>query len=267
MVRIRHTRVASRSVLGKRRRTGNASRPFKRRRMVRGRRVTNFTSQSSGGSGLRFRSRFIRKSAYRRILYRDTAAAIHFRSVLANTLLGACDILQSNVFITLTPSIRFVDPFYTAIGGTSNPNGVAVPPSFNGPIIIRGGKIGLNIANKIDADSSREVINVQVFLIKTGAEYDPLLLTTTQPVGWDPSLIRDFSRDIGRVVYSRRFLLRDQDVVNIERRLPVMKIDQTAYNANRLSYVWLIACNNPDTIGARQVQITRYYNLSFSGEA
>jgi len=96
MVRGYHTRVASRSILGKRKRTGYASRPFKRRRVF-SQKFKSSTSNQGAGYGLQFKSRRLRGRRWRSKLWNDTLAKSHWRSVAATTTTFSSNASSSSI--------------------------------------------------------------------------------------------------------------------------------------------------------------------------
>lgn len=267
MARTRHTRVASRSVLGKRRRAGNASRPFKRRRTSR--RTTNFTSQAGAGGGIRFRSKKLSRARWRRLLWNTSLHLQHYRSLNATT--GTFNTPATTITMTLstTPALRFATQnFYVAGGGAIAPDAAQALPTFTGKFIIRGGTIGVRLVNTYDVtDANRNTNHGMVYLIKTSANFALTNLPSSLPVGWDPSLIQDFSTNIGRIVYRKNFLLRDADTALIEYRLKCQQVDPGEYILDKNTYVWVVVAGNVDAASARVFTYTAFYNISFSADA
>jgi len=169
----------------------------------------------------------------------------------------------------ILPAMRFAaTPFYTAAGGAINPDAAQALPIFTGDVTLRGGMIGCRIANTFDAtDSARTTIQGTVYLIKTTKNFDPALVLTPLPVGWDPTIVQDFNTFIGRILYRKTFLLRDADSAVIEYRLKCQKIDVGDYVADFSSYAWLVLAGNVDTAAARSFAVTLFYNLSFCADA
>lgn len=263
MVRSRHTRVSSRSVLGKRGRGGNYVRAFKRRRTVRkGRKTIAFTSQSGIGRSLGFRSRKLVRRRWNSMLWNTTLQKEHYRSNLAQHFtISATNSPLMNY--TVQNALNFANPFWLAAGGAVSTDAVAVP-SFDGDIILRGGKIGLLLSNPI-ADTTS--IRVQVMLIRTGLNVDPTITGTTVSVGWDPSLAVDFPSRVGKVIYRKDILLENSSTSEVEYRVKIQKIDQDNFLSNKYTYRWFIMACNPEATGSTSLAITRYYNLSFSADA
>lgn len=267
MVRSTHTRLSSRSVLGKRKARGHVVRSYKRRRFTRGRKTSQFTSQSASGGGLGYRARRMRPRQYRSLLYRDTAFTTHYRSLDGGTGSIASDVDQRFARVYVTSALRdgAANVFYAVAGGAVNPNSTVAVPNFDSPIIVRGGKVGFTMVNKTEsAITAYQPLRVIVFLVATGDEYNIAGVPTGTFQGWDPSYIGDFSKNIGRVIWRKSYLLKDQEVVQVERRLRVMKIDASTFEQDKRSLIWMISVNNPDTTDARNIQFSHYYNLSFS---
>lgn len=267
MVRSRHTRLASRSVLGKRRRTGFAARPYKRRRF-NGKRSTNFTSQSAIGGGIRFRSRKLSRSAWRRMLWNNTLQKDHYRSITAASTTFNTPATSVTLTVNAIAALRMSGSFYLAPGGAISPDGVQPLPTFTGKVVIRGGTLGCRLVNQFDSVAAQQnTLHGYVYLVKTSKAYISANIPATIPVGWDPSYIQDFSTYIGRIVYRKQFLLRDAESALVEYRLKCHSIDIDDYVNNKNTYVWIIACGNLDGTSPRACYATYYYNLSFSADA
>lgn len=268
MARVTHTRIASRSMLGKRRRAVSGVRPFKRRRFVRGRRSTNFTSQSGIGGGIRFKSRRVRRSTWRSMLWKTTLQKEHWRSYQAVSTTPTTLASTTTMSSVALPAIRFTNPFWVAAGGAISPDGSTALPLFSGDVVVRGGTMGLRLTNQLDTTAANAVnVHGMVYLVKTSKNYTPGGFPGTVFVGFDPTLISDFDTLVGRVLYRKSFLLKDAESALIEYRLRIQKFDVGDYVNDRNSYVWFIVLGSVDTATSHGVVATRYFNLSFSADA
>jgi len=257
-------RVFARPLLGKRRRTGLGSRPFKRRRILRrGRRTATQTTQSGFGSLFRFRSRRIPKRSWNRMLWNSTLQKAHYRSVGAVS--GSAVTPVTNVQETVV-SVQALDngasPFYTIGGGTIELNDGAGVPTFEDDIIIRGGMVGISFYN----DSTTDPVEVTAWLIRNAPRPDVSNLPSTVSVGWDPSTVPEFSKDIGYIKYRTKFLLEPNASSTIERRIPIQKIDQESWANDASRWVWLLAVRDFDNVTQNTIRIVSYFNVSFSAD-
>jgi len=254
----------------KRSRAPTKKRTFKRRRTTRrGRKSNAFTSQSGSGGGIRFKAKRTSRKAFTRHLWNSTLFKEHYRSLRAISASFGTN-TNTNDLVLALDAAYFVgsSPFWTTTGGAINPDvGVAVP-SFTGDITLRGGTIGLRLANVLDTVVANQgTIQGTVFLIKTSKNFNSAAIPGTVQTGWDPSLIQDFETRIGKIKYRKNFLLRDGDTAVVEYRLPVAKIDQTDMASLYNTHFWLILGGNVDSNLSKQVNYTRYWNMSFSGDA
>lgn len=243
--------------------------PKKRRITRRGRRSNAFTSQSSTGGGLRFKAKKTSRRAYNRHLWDSTLFKEHYRTNSAFATTIATPAAQNSMTVLGLEAMRFAtNPFYTAAGGAIAPDSAQALPTFTGAPIIRGGMIGMRIANTIDASVGfTNSLQGTVFLLRTTKNWVPAAITTPVSLGWDPSLVQDFDTTVGRIVYRKNFLLKDTEVANIEYRLKTMKIDVGDYVNTRNTYVWLVLAGNVDNSVVHNFAITQYYNMSFSADA
>jgi len=263
-----HTRKRSRPSTG----------PFrtKRRRVMKRKRTkksTNWTSQSAHGGGLGFSRKRTSRRAFKRILWNATVPQNHFRSngaATSNILTPAGAGTASTMTVTIVASRRPANNnFYTSAGGAINPDGGAIPTFLtNADITVRGGIYGLRLCNAPDlADTDKDPVSCIVYAIRTTKNWSATNVPASVNVGWDPTLTQDFQTNIGKVIFKKNFLINDGDVINIERRMTIQKIDQTEYTNSISEIIWMILAGNTSTITAKVVLGTIYHNLSFVADA
>lgn len=273
MVRRFHTRVASRSVLGKRRRYG-LSRYRKRRRVTgRFRRTarTNTNRSSFGISSGGYRTRRTSSRQWRSILWRNTIASTHYRSIGTGVdypLFTPNNTSQAS-FFRITPGATF----WLAGSGAQPIDAGGTVPIFNGDIILRGGIVKLTLTNTPNADGlGSDPVRVNVFAIWTNKFYNSgYTLPTVVPLTWDPQVLPDFVT-YGKVLYRKDFLLKgDGEVAEITHRMRVQKIDKAIFNAggSRLEFFILLSqTSNTEAVAASEsVSVQNSINFSFSSDA
>lgn len=247
------------------------SKPAKRRRFARkrGRKATNFTSQSGAGGGLNYKSKKLSRRRWNNMLWNTTLMKEHYRSNAAAQTTVNSPASITSMTVSQQSALRFLgNQFYVATGGAIAPDATDPLPLFTGDIIIRGGKMGIRITNTFDTTATTQnSMQGVVMLVKTTKNYQPAGLPATVPVGWDTSLFPDFNTIIGKVVYRKTFLLRDADSANIEYRLKITKLDEGDYLNDFNTYMWYVFVGNVDVASARSMNITYYYNLSFAADA
>lgn len=237
-------------------------RRFVRKRFSRAKRSMAYTSQSGVGQNVRYRSRRLRPRAWRSILWRDTLAQSHFRSCFAtNTLYTVAGTANQYQVINFTALRLGGNAFYTPAGGLVQPDG-GVNPTFQGNIIMRGGIIGLRLNNY---DTGAQSVHVKAMLIKTSMDLTVSTLPANVHIGWDPSLITDFQRFIGKVVMQREALLTNEECVDFKFRLRPWKIDKGLFESDANSFIWVLLISNVEgaTTG---VNACPYFNVSFAGD-
>jgi len=231
----------------------------KRRRKFRGSKSVNFTSQSGIGRSLPFKSRRLKGRTFRSKLWNDTVAKAHYRSCESNV-----GIINSNADPAQATIARIsaLENFWTAAGGAIPIDlGVSVP-QFADDIIIRGGKVGIRLFN----ESTVAPLNVFVWLTRDSQTPNYTSLASPQPVGFDMSLIPDFKKKFGTILYTRQFLLEPLAESSIEYRLRVMKIDQQVW-IDGSRFQWWVMVSDPDTANITTCRQVTYHNLSFSADA
>jgi len=261
-----------------RKRSRPSSGPFmtKRRRIMKRRRVrksTNWTSQSGRGGGLGFARRRTSRRAFRRILWNATTPQNHFRSngvatvnILTPAGAGTTGTMTVSVFASRRPASS---NFYTAAGGAINPDGGVIPTFLtNADITIRGGIYGLRLCNAPDlSDADKDPVSCIVYAIRTTKNWNASNVPATVNVGWDPTLTQDFQTNIGKVIFKKVFLITDAEVINIERRMAIQKIDQTEYTNSQSEIIWMVLAGNTSSVTSKVVLGTMYHNLSFVADA
>lgn len=245
------------------------SRVVKRRRFVRrkaGKRTSNFTSQFGHGGGMRFRAKKLSASRWRRVLWNDTLSGVHYRSNSVSTSTINTPAFIDTMKTAFSSAFRFAgQQFYVASGGAIAPDAAVVLPIFEGNVVIRGGVIGMRIANVFDTlDTNRNTLHGFVYLVKTTKNFSSATIPSTVSLGWDPSLIPDWNTNIGKIVYRKQFLLRDGDTADIEYRLKINKLDIGDYIADKNTYLWIVAAGNVDVSASRSLIYSMYYNMSFA---
>jgi len=252
--------VRRRLTYGKKRRTT---------RRGRGKKVSAFTSQSGSGGAVNYKARKTSRRAYRKHLWDSTLFKEHYRSIGSVVTSFNTPATVSTVSVLAEKAIDngSGSSFWGAAGGALAPDVTFALPAFTGDIIIRGGKIGLRIANVLDPAVSAETLQGTVMLVRTTKNWTPGAITTPQPLGWDTSLIPDFDTRVGKIVYRKNFLLTDAQTALVEYRIPLQKIDANDFQLVYNTYVWIIMAGNTSQATADTMTVTKYFNLSFSADA
>ena len=237
--------------------------PFPKRSRFTRRRTTARKSRQYGGrtgfaSGISYRSRRMKPRAWRSLLWRETQSKPHFRSVFetATSVTNSTDTGTAELNSLTALEQNF---WKTSAGLQTLDTGVTPPTDFAGDIVIRGGKLGVSFYN-----ANAAPVEINLWLIKQG---DAAFGTppSTGPYGWDPSLIPDFKRDYGTIIFHRKKIILENDMATFEYRLPTIKIDQDQHN-NVGTWRWFISSWDP-TSSALVTTVNRYFNLSFTGDA
>lgn len=263
MVRGTHTRKRSRNTpytrVNKRRRVN--------KRYVK--RSSAFTSQSGTGGGLNFKSKKLSVKRYRRMLWNDTLMSTHYRSNLGSQIVINTPANNVNAATFQIPALRPAgSQFYIAAGGAIAPDAAQPLPLFTGNLVVRGGIIGIRLCNTLDAlATAQNSLEGIVYLIKTTKNYTPASLPNPVQIGFDTSLIQDFSTLIGKIVYKKQFLLRESDSAQCEYRMKIRRLDIGDYVNDRNQYVWIVVVSNLDNVTSRSMSLSMYHNISFSGNA
>lgn len=276
MPAFRRNRVSVRSAPYSLRRPSNAiiRRPRRNRFSRRGGRTSTITGQSGVAKSFGFRSRRVRPRVYRRMLWRDTLNATHYRSAFDILNVNNAPATVTNANAALYQALPG-NGFWLVSGGLQAYDTGITPPLFTGDITIRGGLIRCALANESINDSVR----VKVYLIWANKNPDPAKVVTGAALSTmaDPSLFADFD-EFGKVVMMREMtLLPLSNPVEIFHRLRVQKIDQGEYlpnpgpviNSGGSQFYWYVLTSKMSSIsvGVAPVRIVTSHNLSFSADA
>jgi len=263
MARGMHTRKRSRA-------SSSKGRTFKKRKTTRRSRKSNaFTSQSGAGGAIAYRGKKTSRHAYKKYLWDSTLFKEHYRSIGSVVTSFNTPASVSTVSILAEKAIDngTANPFWNTTGGALAPDSSFALPLFTANITVRGGKMGLRLANVLDPAVSADTLQGTVMLIRTTKNWTPGAITTPQPLGWDTSLVQDFDTKVGRIMYRKNFLLTDAQSALIEYRIPLQKIDAADFQATFNTYVWIILAGNVSQATADTMTVTKYFNLSFSADA
>jgi len=246
---------------------GGKKRNFKRRRTnrSRGSRVSSTTSKAGKFATIgAFKSRKLSRRKYNHALWNSTMFMPHYRSIASGVSVINTNASAGLCTCSLVGGLSVgSQPFYLLAGGAQAlDTGVAVP-TFNGDITIRGGTMGIQLANDV-ADATSQ--NITVFLVRTGKEYDVAGFPTNVNIGWDPTIVPDFSTNVGKIIMRKEVILENVSSAMVSYRIPIQKIDRVAYLANKNMYVWIIIANSPSGTAAT-FTVVNYFNLSFVGDA
>lgn len=250
---------------------GSSRRAFKKRRYTkrrpyrnRARRSIAFSTQAGSAGTLGFRSKRLSRRSWNKKLWDSTLQKAHFRS--NGSLGGAVTSIaaQATVAIGTAQAVdNGVGPFWTAAGGAVVlDQGVAVP-TFNGDIIIRGGMVGIKFYN----ESTTIPVQIKLWLIKSAPRPTIANVPASAPFGWEPTLVSEFKKDVGTIIFSKEFQLEPVAEMTVERRLFIMKVDQEAWSADQQRLIWLFTAGDPVAVSTNTTRITTYFNLSFAGDA
>jgi len=252
--------------------------PVRRFRRPISRRVQGQSSRTLNPKAIgQFRTRRTSARAYRRRLYHDTQFDIHWRSVFdsASTVNTPNSIDTSTLrFVNALPNSSGLEFFTTSGGLQPVDTGVAAPVSFGRKITIRGGICYLRVANPIPDISTggSESIKVTVYAVWSVRNPNfggfPPAPVGGVPQSWDPSLVPDFIKNIGKIMFRRDFILSpNNSVEEIAFRLRPMKLDRNIFQSAGNQLHWLIQVgqmtNTESTPSAETLTIAVGHNLSF----
>lgn len=272
MVRGYHTRIASRSILGKRRRTGYVTRPFKRRRLVKrsNQKVSTYGNRSDTVSSFRYKARRWSKRRWNRTLWNSTQQKPHFRVAAAWSDAQAT---PASRLLSRTVIFQAMDngsAFWTAAGGAIDVDGGTMP-IFNDDLVIRGGSVWCTITYVDSVTVLGDHVKCRLFLVR-GAPNVNLsgFNSATRSASWDLTMFPEFKYTIGKVIMSKEFDLGSTqgDSRTIRYRLGVQKIDASAWSALQTGRLfWVLIMHNPATDDASNVNLTFGMSLSFTGDS
>jgi len=231
----------------------------------------------------------MRPRTWRRIIFRDTQAKTHYRSIGS----GSQPVLAPAVGTPNTAGVYMFPAMQVVAGGfqpnhnagtafweppqAQNPDIGENVPLFRGDIILRGGFCRLTVG------AYPENVPVRIKVWAVWAKENPdisvytLFNNTNQQVEWDPSLLSDFSTRFGRVLYHKEAMVPIGESFEIIHRLKPQKVDKPTFTGapagigfaepagNQLW--WLLSVCPLDVNGIpNQLICVNSYNVSFSGD-
>lgn len=268
MVRGIHTRKRS---------AGRFVRRTKRRRTVRRRRTgrngRTTTSRASGATSVgTFRTRRTSVRRWRNMLWQDTIAKTHYRSVIDRTV----NFATPNDLINATLSVQSALPlsFWTTAGGTKPVDVGVLVPTFSGDITLRGGIARVAVTNRVNPvdTTPSDPVRITIYAVWTDSNTSAFVLpAATQKTMWDPSLEADFTK-FGKVQFKRETILKgDGESVQCYFKYKPQKIDQAVFNGGGHQLVWFILAsqmsNTETTPTGETVDVVLSHNISFSADA
>lgn len=267
MVRGIHTRKRSGGRLVRR---SKRTRFTRRRRTARGRTTTSRASAAvSVGT---FRARKTSTRRWRNMLWQDTIAKQHYRSLDdVSTPLSTPNTITDANFIQVS---ALPNNFWTAGGGAVSPDPAILLPAFTGDITLRGGIARIAVANRVNPvdTAPSDPVRVTIFAIWSGPNTSGFTFPVNPvPIMWEPSTIPDFSR-YGRVQFKRETILKgDGEAVQCYFKFKPQKIDQSQFNLGGRKLVWFVLAsqmtNTEGTPTAENLDVVTSHNISFSADA
>lgn len=264
-----------------------------RRSRFRRRGVRTIASTAQYGrpyGGVQFRTRKMRPRTFRKILWRDTIASSHYRSLGGVTItetgaLGTTvgsGIVYCRPAITVEDSFIHTNPFWTTGGGLQILDQGAIASSFRGDLVIRGGIVRFTITNGDPVAADVPPYKVKVWCVWANTNPEATVLNNLQgnsrSLEWDPSIEPDF-HDFGKVLFKREVnMLPGAQPFEVSHRLRVQKVDEATFQGvaasptslvdpagSQLWWMWQaipLAANAT----ADALTVLLNFNLSFSGD-
>jgi len=261
--------MASRSVLGKRRRGNIGGRAFKRRKF-RARKSSTYGNKSDSYGGIRYRARRWSRRRWNSTLWSSTQQKSHYRVAatwIDTITTPASATLQRMQIMQATDNGS--GKFWEAGGGALDVDGGTMP-LFTDDIVIRGGKVSITITFVDASVALGDHLKLRIHLVK-GAKNVNLtnFNSSARDAAYDSTMFPEFRDVVGRIVLSRSFQLSPEQGSSrtISFRIPIQKVDIGAWSSLSTGrYYWVLMANNPANNTATVANITMSMNLSFSGD-
>lgn len=222
---------------------------------------------------------------WRRVIFRDTQAKAHYRSLGSGNQLVVTPALGTpNVSgVYMFPAMQIINaalsPFHAAGSvfwqrpQVQELDYLVTPPDFAGDVVLRGGICRLLVGAYPDNVS----IRVKAYAVWTKDTPDITLYSaynnTSRQVEFDPSLIPDFTTKFGKILYSKQAMVPVGEQFEIVHRLKPQKIDQNVYvgsaaepAGNQLWWLLIVAPLDSNAL-ANNLTVVNSYNVSFSADA
>jgi len=270
----------------KRRRT--MKRKMGRRSSKRG--TMSYTSRSLNAvTAFKPQSKRLSRSRWRNVLWRDTLAMEHYKSIASFALplssaagyselsmnsIGVFDSAANLEFWKIAGGLQ--DSGFGFVPLWGQPNGAGIPELVS--LVIRGGRFFITISNPSLTDN----VKVRIQLVhqkqqlrnfddtansNTALSWISAISTPNRPLSWSIQQAPDYGEYFYPPVVDRSVDLKPGDDVNIIQKIKTVKIDCDKYRrAGGFFPLWIVYLNqNTDnTAGAETVRVVQGYNLSFA---
>lgn len=286
-------------VLHKRKRSnGMPLRAFKRRRRVvrRGRRSrAGFATTSralSANTAFKPKARKLRKSTWRKYLWRDTLQMAHYRTIRSQqqTIVTPNDVVGMNYSLITALDQTTGSEFWKSAGGAMDPsfgqtpqfmnaNGAGPPVGFD-PVglVLRGGRLWMTVACQ-DGDSC--TARIQLIFLKQqfrdtndagGSNtfqtwFTAITAFGARPKSWDIQTAPDYETFMYKPVIDKTVQLQQGQTVTVYFKVKPTKIDVEPFKVGGGWYpVWLVYYGQDMNVvtGAATAQLSYGHNMSFS---
>lgn len=245
-------------------RTGYRRRTYKR---------ATFTDQRGLATGIQYRARKLRPRAYKRSLFNQTRHETHYRSQTCRSytsaLAGCATCVVNTLFplVNSSPNYNEATPFWTYDGGLKAVDKGSNPSGFKGDIVLRGGKIWVQVS-MLSPDIN---VGVDIYVFRTlpNADYEAfgLMQKDWAHYGWDPTCNANISTTFGKMINRKSCILNaNQRIVYMEQRLGVQKMDKDVVTNRGSQLCYVVCCSNLTNSTAQEVRITYGFSVSFTGD-
>lgn len=226
----------------------------------------NRSSKASRYGTLQYRARRVGNRRWRGILWRDTQAKQHYRSVNVAThgvVVGGSTSTDLNVDKAVQ------DNFWLAAGGAKSIDDslAASDALFKGDITIRGGQIAYKYHN-----GTGSPLSLKLWLVFTVRQIDDDF-TLPPTFGWgdDLTIIPEFRRQFGKVVKGWDVKLEDGETWSVKWRLRPQKVDQGTWNTadgrgSQFNWIYAVYSDDGSSPSTSDSHVLVNHNLSFSGD-
>lgn len=229
------------------------------------------TGYDASNANITFRRNKTSLRSYRANLWNSTKFMNHYRSVggqaavAVNTPIFAVG--GTTVTVVTHASLSSTTPFWLSTGGAQPiDNGVGVPLFSPSSIVIRGGKVRITLTNT----STDETVRARVWAVWAKSNQTQVIVPASAPIGWDPTMIPDFSQAYKMLFGREVLLLPGARPMEVEAKLKIQKIDQDTFlNEVAGKIIWFVTLSETFDIDGTvtAVGLQTSHSLSFTGDA
>lgn len=235
-----------------------------KRRGPRPAKIGNYSSLTTRGITMGFRTKKISRRAFNKHLWDSSTWMTKFRSLRANSTVHTTGATPLDGICFAQNMYRYSSVPFWQVGGGLQPHDFGITTAlFNGDITLRGGVWRISFTN---GSTVGDDVRIRLWVLRSVSNPAFTFMPATHVNGWDPTASPDLIKEIGKPYRQVEKLLEAGQTFTYEERFKLQKIDQIQYGVEGKSPIVIVSIENVGHANAVNVAVQRTYNLSFCGD-